>query len=53
MYIGERKIIDWTNDGKTYSKVLHEGKIGFRQMQWTHFANSNFKVWERFDTYIN
>jgi hypothetical protein len=25
---------------------LGEGKIGFRQMEWTHFAYRNFKVWE-------
>lgn len=46
MYIDDRKIIDWTDDGIKYGKILEGGKIGFRQMQWTHFAYSNFKVWE-------
>ena len=46
MYIDDRKIIDWTDDGIKYGKILEGGKIGFRQMQWTHFAYRNFKVWE-------
>ncbi len=46
MYIDDRKIIDWTDDGIKYGKFLEDGKIGFRQMQWTHFAYRNFKVWE-------
>ncbi len=46
MYIDERKIIDWLDDGVKYGKILEGGKIGFRQMQWTHFAYKNFKVWE-------
>ncbi|UBM58700.1 YesU family protein [Marinilongibacter aquaticus] len=45
MYVDSRKIIDWTDDGKTYGSVLQEGKIGFRQMQWTHFRYRNFKVY--------
>ena len=45
LYIDERKVIDWTDDGVKYGKILEEGKIGFRQMQWTHFAYRNFKVW--------
>jgi hypothetical protein len=46
MFVGNRKIIDWTDDGKEYGPVLQDGKIGFRQMQWTHFRYRNFKVWE-------
>lgn len=46
MFVDGRKIIDWTDDGKQYGKILEDGKIGFRQMQWTHFAYRNFKVWE-------
>ena len=46
MFIDERKIIDWTDDGIKYGKILEDGKIGFRQMQWTHFAYRNFKVRE-------
>lgn len=45
MYIDERKIIDWKNDREEYGDVLNEGKIGLRQMQWTHFRYRNFKVW--------
>lgn len=45
MYLDERKIIDWMDDGKEYGAVLGEGKIGFRQMQWSHFRYRNFKVW--------
>ena len=45
MYIDNRKIIDWTDDGIKYGPVLQDGKIGFRQMQWTHFRYRNFKVW--------
>ncbi|WP_439481265.1 DUF1961 family protein [Cyclobacterium plantarum] len=45
MYIDNRKIIDWV-DEKDLGPVLQEGKIGFRQMKWTHFRYKNFKVWE-------
>ena len=46
MFVDDRKIIDWMDDGKQYGPVLQDGKIGFRQMQWTDFAYRNFKVWE-------
>ncbi len=46
MYVDDRKIIDWTDDGEEYGPVHQEGKIGFRQMQWTHFRYRNFKVWD-------
>ena len=46
MYVNDRKIIDWVDDGKKFGPILGEGKIGFRQMEWTHFAYRNFKVWE-------
>ena len=45
MYVDGRKIIDWKDDGNKLGAILGEGKIGFRQMQWTHFAYRNFKVW--------
>ena len=45
MYVDDRKIIDWVDDGKKYGPVLQAGKIGFRQMQWTHFRYRNFKVY--------
>ena len=44
MFVDDRKIIDWTDDGKN-QPVWQDGKIGFRQMQWTHFRYRNFKVW--------
>ncbi len=46
MYVDERKIIDWTDDGKKFGPALQDGKIGFRQMKWTRFGYRNFKVWE-------
>ena len=30
-----RVIIDFTDDGRQYGPVLGDGRIGFRQMQWT------------------
>jgi len=45
MFIDGRKIINWKDSGKK-QPVWQEGKIGFRQMQWTHFKYRNFKVWE-------
>lgn len=44
-YVDERKIIDYTDDGKTNGPLYDKGKIGFRQMQWSHFRYRNFKVW--------
>lgn len=46
MFVDGRNIIDWIDDGQTYGAVLNGGKIGLRQMQWTHFKYRNFKVWE-------
>jgi hypothetical protein len=45
MYLDDREIINWTDPGTTYGPVLTEGKIGLRQMKWTHFAYRNFNVW--------
>ncbi len=45
MLVDDRKIIDWTDNGKTHGPVHTDGKIGFRQMKWTHFRYRNFKVW--------
>ncbi|MEM7373538.1 MAG: DUF1961 family protein [Bacteroidota bacterium] len=41
MMIDGRKILDWTDD----EQALGGGKIGFRQMQWSHFRYRNFAVW--------
>jgi hypothetical protein len=45
MWVDDRKIIDWTDDSKKYGPVLQDGKIGFRQMKWTHFRYRNLKIW--------
>ena len=44
-YLDDRKVIDWQDDGVTFGPVYGAGKIGFRQMQWSHFRYRNFKVW--------
>jgi len=44
-FVDDRKIIDWRDDGDEYGQVLGAGKIGFRQMRWSHFRYRNFKVW--------
>ena len=44
-FVDERKVLDWKDDGKTYGPVLGGGKIGFRQMRWSHFRYRDFKVW--------
>jgi hypothetical protein len=46
MYVDDRKIIDWIDDGFSLGPVYGSGKIGFRQMQWSHFRYRNFEVWE-------
>ncbi len=45
MFVDDRKIIEWTDDGKTHGLSHTNGKIGFRQMKWTHFRYRNFRVW--------
>lgn len=45
MYVDDREIINWMDNGSLYGSVLTDGKIGFRQMKWTHFAYKNFSVW--------
>lgn len=45
MSVDGNKIIDWTDDEKL-GPTHTGGKIGFRQMQWSHFRYRNFKVWE-------
>ena len=49
LFIDERKVIDYSDDqtlvnGVKASPALSSGKIGFRQMQWTHFRYSDFRV---------
>ncbi|MFT6440681.1 MAG: rhamnogalacturonyl hydrolase YesR [Salibacteraceae bacterium] len=45
MTIDGREVVNWKDDGKEYGAVLQEGKMGFRQMQWTHFRYRNFRVY--------
>jgi hypothetical protein len=44
MTVDGREIINWVDDGQEYGPVLGGGKIGLRQMKWTHFRYRNFKV---------
>ncbi len=46
MFVDDRKIIDFTDDGKLNGPVYQDGKIGFRQMRWSDFRYRNFRVWE-------
>jgi hypothetical protein len=46
LFIDGREVINWKDDGKTYGKVLGGGKMGFRQMKWSHFRYRNFRVWQ-------
>ncbi len=46
MFVDGRKIIDVTDDGSKNGPVYGSGKIGFRQMRWSHFGYRNFRVWE-------
>lgn len=45
LYVDNRAIIDWTDDGKVKGEALGAGRIALRQMQWTEFRYRNFKVW--------
>lgn len=46
-YVDDRKVIDWLDDGSDDPRPYYKtGKIGFRQMQWTHFRYRNFRVWK-------
>lgn len=44
MSVDGRTIIDYTDDGQRAGPVLTEGRIGLRQMQWTHARYRNFRV---------
>lgn len=46
MYVDDRKVIDWQDDGIKYGSVIEDGKIGLRQMRWTRFSYKNFKVYQ-------
>lgn len=42
LYIDDRLVIDHLDQNQPHQG----GKIGFRQMKWTHFQYRDFKVWE-------
>lgn len=46
LWVDDKKVIDWTDTGKTGGPPHGDGFIGFRQMQWTHFRYRNFRVWK-------
>ena len=46
MFVDDRRIIDWTDDGEQYGRALAGGRIGLRQMRWSHFRYRDFKIWE-------
>lgn len=46
MFIDENEIINWNDTGIIDSSAHKDGKIGFRQMKWSHFKYRDFIVWE-------
>lgn len=45
LYVDNRRIIDWKDQGEVLGGAYGAGKIALRQMQWTHFRYRNFKAW--------
>lgn len=45
LFVDDRLIIDWTDNGEINGPPLGAGKFALRQMQWTQFRYRNFKVW--------
>ncbi len=50
LFVDDRLIIDWTDNGEVNGPPLGAGRISLRQMQWTHFRYRNFKVWSLRDS---
>jgi len=50
LFVDDRVIIDWTDNGKINGPPLGSGRISLRQMQWTHFRYRNFQVWSLLDS---
>ena len=50
LWIDDRKVVDWTDDGKTGGKPHGGGFLGLRQMKWTHFRYRDFNVWSVADS---
>lgn len=49
LWVDDRMVIDWTDQGETGGPAHGDGYIGFRQMRWTHFRYRNFCVWKAAD----
>ena len=46
LFVDERKVIDWLDTPENEPRPPYkEGKMGFRQMKWTHFRYRNFRVY--------
>uniref|UniRef100_UPI002147F08E YesU family protein n=1 Tax=Endozoicomonas sp. SESOKO1 TaxID=2828742 RepID=UPI002147F08E len=45
LYVDDREIINWTDDGSINGKVYGAGRIALRQMEWSVFRYRNFRVW--------
>ena len=50
LFVDDRLIIDWTDNGEINGSPLGSGRISLRQMQWTHFRYRNFQVWSLLDS---
>lgn len=44
LFVDDRLVIDYTDNDGANGPALRNGKIGFRQMKWTHFRYRDFKV---------
>ena len=45
LWVDDRLIIDWTDNGEKLGGAYGGGKIALRQMRWTQFRYRNFRVW--------
>jgi hypothetical protein len=46
MFIDDKRIVNWEDNGLKYGPILGNGKLGFRQMKWTIFQYRSLMVWE-------
>ena len=45
LFVDDRPVIDWIDNGDVNGPPLGAGRIALRQMQWTQFRYRNFNVW--------
>ncbi len=45
LWVDDRSVIDWTDDGAKLGGPYGAGRIALRQMRWTQFQYRNFRVW--------